>query len=123
MRAGRRQQTGIGGDVAALIEPDDVNGLGRIELVDLALVRFYERRPLFVIDEEAMPEAVNLLQRFAVPRKILFGDQDRHRRSPRSEAENWQDRITLYQSPKNGEFQQLHRRRIIRAARIASAME
>src|ERR1700744_1026338 len=102
MRSGRWQEAGIGRDIPALIQADDVNGLRGIELVYLALVRFCERPPFLVIDEEAMPEAVNFLERFAVAREVLLGDEDRHRR-PQTQKRRidviWDDFIN---SPKMG---------------------
>jgi hypothetical protein len=35
-----------------------------------------------MLHEEAMPEAIDSFERFAMAREILFGDKDRHCRSP-----------------------------------------
>jgi hypothetical protein len=66
MRSGGRKQARIGRDVAAIVQADDVDGLRRIELVDLALVDFCERLPLFVMHEKAVPKPINLFERIAL---------------------------------------------------------
>jgi hypothetical protein len=43
-----------------------VDGLGRIELVNLALVGFCERLPLFVMHEKAVSKPINLFERIAM---------------------------------------------------------